>query len=118
MRPAVDLERLAEFSDGTEQGMRTIGRIFLEDISETLDALRDAVARGNPADVRQIAHRAGGSSGACGAPRLAALLQDLENIARSGSIEGSGPLVAAIDAELERVRLFLQTMLVPRGETG
>jgi HPt (histidine-containing phosphotransfer) domain-containing protein len=108
MRPAVDLDRLAEFSDGTEEGMRTLVRIFLEDIAETLDELRDAVARGSCDEIRVVAHRAAGSCGACGAGRLAELLSELEEIGRSGNAEGSSESMTAIDAELERVALFLK----------
>ena len=107
MQPAVDLERLAEFSDGTEEGLRTLVRIFLEDIAETLTDLRDAVRRQSPADVRALAHRAAGSSGACGAAGLAQLLEELEDAGRQGNLDGSGGLMAAIDAELDRVTLFL-----------
>lgn len=118
MRPVVDLERLVAFSDGTEENVRAIISIFLDDIAETVGALRDAVARGDCADIRLLAHRAGGSSSACGAAALAERLEDLENIGESGRPDGSRGLMADVDTELERVTVFLTNHLASLGESG
>ena len=117
MRPPIDLERLAEFSDGTDEGLRTLVRIFLEDVAEALKELRGAVTRGDCPEIRVLAHRSAGSCGACGAGRLAELLSGLEEIGRSGSSEGSTESMTAIDAELERVTLFVKAHLASLGET-
>ena len=62
MHPAVDVERLAEFSDGTDEGLRTLVRIFLEDITQMLGELRAAVTGGDAVEIRLLAHRCAGSS--------------------------------------------------------
>ena len=117
MPPAVDLERLAEFSDGTEDGLRTLIRIFLEDITQMIGELRAAVPRADGAEIRLLAHRSAGSSSACGAARLAELLGDLEEAGRSSRLDGSSGMMTAIDTELDRVTLFLQTYLASLGKT-
>jgi len=117
MPPAVDLERLAEFSDGTGDGLRTLVRIFLEDVSQMIGELRAAVAGGDAAEIRLMAHRCAGSSSACGAGGLADLLGELEEAARSGGLDGSGGMMTAIDTELDRVTLFLTDYLTSLGKT-
>jgi len=117
MPPAVDLERLAEFSDGTDEGLRTLVRIFLEDIAQRMGELRVAVTGGEATEIRLLAHRSAGSSAACGAGGLAELLGKLEEAARSGRLDGSGGIMTAIDTELDRVTLFLTDYLTSLGKT-
>lgn len=111
MPPAIDLARLAEFSDGTAAGLRTLVEIFLTDIAETIDALAAAVSAERPTDIELLAHRAGGASAACGATRLAELLLALEDLARGGRVAGTGAQMRDVADELERVTVFLRTYL-------
>jgi HPt (histidine-containing phosphotransfer) domain-containing protein len=80
----VDIERLEAFCDGTAAGLRAVVDIFLTDTLETLTELDRAVARADLDTVHLLAHRAGGSSAACGAGSLAGLLGRIE---MSGSLE-------------------------------
>jgi HPt (histidine-containing phosphotransfer) domain-containing protein len=116
MRPAVDLARLAEFSDGTPEGLRTLVETFLSDVGETIGELSGAVAAAVPAGIERLAHRAGGASAACGATRLAELLHALEDGAQSGRAEAAGSLMEDVTAELERVSAFLRTYLDGVGD--
>jgi HPt (histidine-containing phosphotransfer) domain-containing protein len=116
MRPAVDLARLAEFSDGTPEGLRTLVEIFLSDVGETIGELTAAVAAAVPADIERLAHRAGGASAACGAGRLAELLLTLEDAARAERSAAPPALVSNVTAELERVTAFLRTYLDGVGD--
>lgn len=111
MRPAVDLTRLAEFSDGTAAGLRSLVGIFLADVAETIDELTAAVDAGASADVERLAHRAGGASAACGAAHLAALLLSLEDLTRGGRGAGTMTLMRDVAGELERVTVCLRTHL-------
>src|SRR5918994_171542 len=108
MPPPVDLPRLAEFSDGTAAGLRTLIEIFLQDAAETAAELHAAVESARHAEVELLAHRAGGASGACGAGRLAELLRQLEELARGGSTDGATLLMRDVASELGRVRVYLQ----------
>ena len=62
--------------------------------------------RGFP-EIELLAHRAGGSSGACGAGRLSALLQQLEELARAGTADGA-MLMREVSCELARVTVYLR----------
>ena len=116
MRPAVDLPRLAAFSDGTDAGLRTLMEIFLTDVEETLDALAAAVLAQRPAEIELLAHRAGGASASCGAARLAELLLALEDLAHSGNAAGADTIMQDVAGERERVTAFLRTCLDRDGE--
>jgi HPt (histidine-containing phosphotransfer) domain-containing protein len=116
MRPAVDLERLAEFSDGTTEGLRTLVTVFLSDVGETIEELTAAVAAAVPSDIERLAHRAGGASAACGASRLAELLLTLEDAARGARPAAAASLVQHVTAELERVTAFLRTYVDGVGD--
>lgn len=108
MPPPVDLPRLAEFSDGTAAGLRTLIDIFLQDSAETAAQLHAAVAAARFAEIELLAHRAGGASGACGAGRLSALLLQLEESARAGTADDAGALMREVASELARVTVYLR----------
>jgi HPt (histidine-containing phosphotransfer) domain-containing protein len=109
MRPAVDLDRLAELSDGTAEGLRSLVEIFLADVGETIDELTGAVAAGKRADIEQLAHRAGGASAACGAAPLAELLMALEAAAHTQQTPLPRSLMASVTEELARVTGLLRS---------
>lgn len=48
MPPPIDLPRLAEFSDGTDAGLRALIELFLQDSAETAAELHAAVAAAQP----------------------------------------------------------------------
>lgn len=117
-RAAVDLDRLGEFSDGTVEGTHALIRLFLEDIGETMEALRVAVARGNIAEAARLAHRAAGASGAMGAVPLSERLTALEDAGGAQDTGRVAPLMADVEAEVSRVRLVLTAYLDSRGHRG
>ena len=73
------MQRLIEFSDGSASGLRALIGIFISESAEVLQELSHAVGDGDSDAIRLLAHRAGGSSSACGATRLSSLLLRLEN---------------------------------------
>src|SRR5215207_2894982 len=108
MPPPVDLARLAEFSDGTEAGLRTLIEIFLQDSAETAAELDEAVRSVRCPEIEMLAHRAGGASGACGAGHLSELLSTLEALARTGTTDGARALMLEVSSELDRVTGYLR----------
>lgn len=108
MTAPIDLERLAQFSDGTPEGVRSLGEIFLHDVAETLAELAAAVAAEQRAEIEILAHRAAGACGACGATRLSEQLRALEELARGGRVEGARVLFSDIAHEMQQVTLYLR----------
>lgn len=107
MPARVDLARLREFSDGTPEGLRELVEIFLSDSAQTMRELAAAVREGAAAQVELLAHRAGGSSAACGAARLSDLLFDLERLGRARAVAGAGDVMRAAEAEFVEIQAVL-----------
>lgn len=84
-------------------------QIFLGESQPLLQQIRDAVATGQAAQLRQAAHTLKGSSASLGAKALAAKSHELEKIGRGGSVEGAEALVSQLEVEYERARRALET---------
>jgi HPt (histidine-containing phosphotransfer) domain-containing protein len=108
MPDPVDLERLCEFSDGTADGVRTLAGLFLDELEEAARALALSAAAGAWTELETIAHRSGGTAGACGAVALAGVLLQLESMAHGGQVEQAAGLLPQLERELTAVRQFLR----------
>lgn len=113
MPDPVDLERLREFSDGTDDGVRTLAGLFLDELEEAARALGRSV--GTPTELETIAHRTGGTAGACGAVALAGVLLNIESMARAGQVEQAAGLLPQLERELAAVRQFLHIELFAKS---
>ena len=112
----IDLARLRDFSDGTDQGMRELAGLFLSHMEECVEALRSGMQAGDSERLRTEAHRAAGTAGACGANALAALLSGLETTDAAERVAASLTRVPEIEAELSQVRQFLSGSLGHVGD--
>jgi HPt (histidine-containing phosphotransfer) domain-containing protein len=111
----IDLGRLRDFSDGTDAGMRDLAGLFVAHLDECLEALRRGVATQDAEVIRTEAHRGAGTFGACGAQPLSALLVALEHSAAARQLPEATALLPQVEAEVVRVREFLDTALDPAG---
>lgn len=111
MPAPVDIDRLQAFCDGSAEGLRTVVDIFLTDTLETLDELAAAVERSDAEAIRLLAHRAGGSSAACGASPLAALLFQLETPPSARTAGNDAEVFRGVTAEFDAVKRFLEACL-------
>jgi HPt (histidine-containing phosphotransfer) domain-containing protein len=78
--------------------------LFLSDVPQRLDALRDSLARSDLPTVARIAHSLKGSAGHLGAKLLATLCTRLEHKARSNTPFNTHFAITSIEEELGRVR--------------
>jgi CheY-like chemotaxis protein len=109
--PAVDVERLMEFSDGTTESLRELVNLYLDQTRKQLDQLKAATEAGNAEEVRRIAHSSAGASATCGMVTLAPLLRELEHLGASGSLTGAPELNVGCENEFGRVREQLLALL-------
>jgi HPt (histidine-containing phosphotransfer) domain-containing protein len=114
MPDPVDLERLREFSDGTDDGIRTLAGLFLDELEEAARALGRSAGAGARTELEALAHRTGGTAGACGAVALAGVLLNIESIAHAGQVEQAAGLLPHLERELTAVRLFLRTEILAK----
>ncbi len=106
----VDLERLREFFDGTDAGLRGLIDRLMAHVSETAGNLHAAATRGDAAALKTEAHKAAGAVGACGAAQLSTLFSELERAAVRDHPHGTERLLEAIDGEVVRVREYLSAI--------
>jgi HPt (histidine-containing phosphotransfer) domain-containing protein len=117
MSDPADGPRIRELSNGVPGGLQGLVDLFISHTSEARADLRKAADEGRVVDVQLLAHRGAGTAGAFGAGRLLELFREIEAAARQNASDAIAPLVAALEQELARVHLFLET-LVARADSG
>jgi len=103
----VDLERLREFADGSEESLCELVGLFHKQTTEQLAQLAEALRAQNAPEVRRLAHSCAGASATCGAGELTRLLRQLEQQAEAGSLAQAPALLGQIRQEFARVCEFL-----------
>jgi CheY-like chemotaxis protein len=81
---------------------------FLRDAPALLATLRDALEDAQAPELRRAAHTLKSNARVFGASTLAELCQELEGLAKAGSVAGTAELLAQIDGEYARVAAALQ----------
>ncbi len=94
--------------DTDEDLLGELIELFFEDAPARLKCLRGALAQGDANGFMRAAHSLKGSSGNLGARGMAALCADLEQRARSGTLDGVEAIVATLEKEFELVRRALE----------
>ncbi|HSF44112.1 MAG TPA: two-component regulator propeller domain-containing protein [Thermoanaerobaculia bacterium] len=80
---------------------------YLAESPRRLARMREALASGDAADLRFVAHSLKGSSAQIGAVTVAEKCQEIEHRAAGGALEGAGALLDDVDRELGRVAVAL-----------
>ncbi len=118
--PAIDTSRLDELAElGDEEDphwLTTILQRFEEDASSRVVKLVVAAETGNPKDLEQVAHALKGSCGNVGATTMAAIAHQLQTLGRSGTVDGAGDLIAALEREFARVKAELGAYATEREQ--
>ena len=79
---------------------------YLSDSPGLIEQMRTGLSTGSIEVVRRAAHSLKSNSASFGANRLANASRDLEMLAKGGSLDGGGPMLALIEAEY--------TLIVPQ----
>jgi hypothetical protein len=108
------LDRLLEMTGGDPEFLDELIQTYLDDAVVQLEAMRAAVDADSPEELIRPAHSLKGNSANVGATRLEDLCRQLETDARAGSVERATERVAAVGAELERVRTELAALRAQR----
>ena len=72
---------------------------YLQDSPQLIEQMHAGVAAGDIESVRRAAHSLKSNSASLGANRLANVTRELEMIAKSGTLDGAAPKLAAVEAE-------------------
>jgi HPt (histidine-containing phosphotransfer) domain-containing protein len=80
---------------------------YVDDTRQLLVAMRQALDSGHAGELRRAAHDLKSNSAHVGALRLSALCQGLEEVARSGVLDGADARRAQVEATCEQVECAL-----------
>ena len=80
---------------------------YLQDSPQLIEQMRAGLVAGNIDLVRRAAHSLKSNSASFGANRLANVTRELEMIAKSGTLDGAAPKLAAVEAEYAQLLPFL-----------
>ena len=80
---------------------------YMDDTRQLLVTMRQALATGHADELQRAAHALKSNSSNLGAMQLPALCKDLEEVARSGVLDGADTRLAQVEAEYEQVERAL-----------
>jgi len=108
----IDRAVLAEFGELMgEEGVQMVAglvTLYLKDSPMLIQDMRRAVECGNLDDLRRAAHTLKGNSSQVGASRLSGLCFELEQAAKTGSLDGAAGMIERIQAEFACVETELK----------
>lgn len=93
---------------GDQQLLAELAELFLEDATNHLEALREAIEDDDPPSVVRVAHTLKGTCGSMGALRMSAICAELEDVGHSRELERTPVLVERLGAEFGGVRTALE----------
>jgi PAS domain S-box-containing protein len=105
----LDPEALGRLGDtaGDRAFVAELVNVFLRDAPALLATLRDGFEDAQAPELRRAAHTLKSNARVFGAGALAELCQELEEMAKAGSLAGAAELMARIDGEYARVAAAL-----------
>jgi histidine phosphotransfer protein HptB len=107
MGDPVDLSVLESLKELGEEEFQEILALFLTDGVGYLEEIQGALSRQDPTGLEKSAHTLKGSSSVLGANEVSELCAKLQEIGRSGTLEGVPPLVESLVSEFQRVQEVL-----------
>ena len=91
--------------------MREIIAMFLDFCPQQLVELRGAIAHGDSAAVRMLAHKLKGAVGSIGTPAVCESAQRLETMGQEGDLNHAPETLAALEQSLARLTVELKAYL-------
>lgn len=95
--------RLVRSVNGDTETLQRLAKLFLEDSPRQLNAMRDALTRGDSCMLEHVAHRLKGTAGYFAADRAFAAAAHVETIARSGDLDCADEACAKLVREILRL---------------
>jgi len=92
---------------GEPDVLTEVFKLFLEDVPQRIERLRNAYAGGNIQEVRRAAHSLKGSAGNIGARAMFAVCQQLDEI---DDLPSAAPLVGALGVEFGKVEAEIRRL--------
>jgi histidine phosphotransfer protein HptB len=114
----VNLEQLSQISEGDIEFEIEVLQVYVEDVSQRIEKIRDAITRDDWSKIMGEAHHLKGSSGNVGAFQIQTLAGQLEKLDQSQDREKALELITEMFTKIQAVELFthekLTTLLVQK----
>lgn len=110
-REPVDLKRLLKVSGRDPVRARELAEFYLNEASQALGELQQAIASNANSEIERITHKCSGASSTCGMIAILPWLTQLESAGRNQQIAGAQELHQKAAAELDRMRQYLHQHL-------
>ncbi len=99
----LDWKEALDHVRGDVELLRELVAIFVDEWPKWLAALRDGQVRGDVEKVKRTAHTLKGSVGTFAMKEVCSVVQQLQDLAAGGCLDGSAELLAEIDEQLSRL---------------
>ncbi|MCP4421115.1 MAG: response regulator [Chloroflexi bacterium] len=107
-KPPIDYDKLAHLvGNDTETFLEMMAPIFLEDTTNILQNMEQAILTSNGKGVQQAAHTLKGSSASMGMTQLFVFSQDIETMGREDNLTQASQIFLEIQAEYSRIEATL-----------
>lgn len=100
VQQVIDMASAMERVDGDEELLREIAQLFLENHTEQMDQIRDAIAQGDSKSLEHAAHTLKGSVGNFGAKPAYDAAFSLEKIGRAGDLAPAETAYVVLEREI------------------
>lgn len=106
----LDAARVAELTEifGDAGSVRELFDEFFQELDPRLNTLREGLHEGRPDLVDTAAHAIKGSSANLGAQAVRDCARTVEELARGNKLDDVGPLLDRLEAELARLREWIE----------
>lgn len=104
------LDALLESVGGDQEFLAELLQTYFDDSPRLLEAMRAALAADNAEEFRRAAHSFKSNSKNFGAVVLSELAKGLEEMGKSGMLEGAAVRIAQAEAEYARVKAALRAL--------
>jgi signal transduction histidine kinase/HPt (histidine-containing phosphotransfer) domain-containing protein len=106
--PTVDIERLIEFSGGSQDNFNELVDLYIKQTAEQITTIRKAIEQKDSSRVSRVAHSCAGASSTCGMMAIVPLLRKLELTSKEGDLSEAPHLIEDITSEFAQIKVYLQ----------
>ena len=104
------LDSLLDSLGGDQEFLGELLEVYFEDAPKLLERMHAALAAGTAEEFRRAAHSLKSTSANFGAMVLSGISKKLEDLGKTGSLDGAGEGLALAEAEYGRVRAELEAL--------
>jgi len=107
--PPVEMDRLLDLTDGNADSLRELVELYFKQTTGQFAQIQKAIAAGNSAEVRRVAHSCAGASATLGMMQMGRLMRTLEKEGAAGALTNAPKTCEDALREYAAIKQFLAT---------